>query len=561
MSVIKISELDALNEAVAASDFFPLVNSSSMTTYRVDMTAINVWMAASGSCLSASNALTASNGSASYAQSASVAVSASYALSASNAVSASWAPQPTIPTTVSSATSASYASRSFNSISASFANNVMLQGTRGYVPYFSGSADWIYGGQNSGLSYSSPIEITRSNFGLSGLVWYGGEGGGIVGVSQYALNNATYSMTQLGTTLRPDVTQSYWFNPQAHTPDGNGIFGLYGLSSFGPIIAPFIGTDQIQYKIATASAAVPFTNLVWSGSSASGSYKTIGSGNGEISQSFNGKWIRIAAQSLWGGGIIAPNSARYESSQGNNGGGVGFFGRIRIVCQTDIEPASNVNQQIDMHINDQLYNGNVSARVDYAGVYSADIIKKIRITSHQAYSSSADYYPGTVYSKDPIMAIDLFIDDLNMYDNRLIIGCYSWGGVKFLRELNLEPPELINTGSKGTYTPSEASYLIFPPEPGYYSTQDRLDRNYNLHGLPVSICPTRNVRTGSAANNLQFRNPYSLDVSGSIHADSYYVTSASVQVVGFSGKIRAYITSSSTLKTMTFVNGILTGFV
>jgi len=50
---IKISELDALGTVVAA-DFFPLVQSGSLTTFRVNISTLNEWFSVSGSVLSAS---------------------------------------------------------------------------------------------------------------------------------------------------------------------------------------------------------------------------------------------------------------------------------------------------------------------------------------------------------------------------------------------------------------------------------------------------------------------------------------------------------------------------
>lgn len=67
MSSIRISQLNSFT-TIKDEDFIPLVDSSSLTTYRVTVIAFNDWLADSGS-----------------------AVSASYALNADNAVSASWA--------------------------------------------------------------------------------------------------------------------------------------------------------------------------------------------------------------------------------------------------------------------------------------------------------------------------------------------------------------------------------------------------------------------------------------------------------------------------------------
>lgn len=70
MASVKISELNELF-SITNDDFFPLVDSGSMTTFHVSFNVLNAWMRASGSCLSASWA--------------SSSISSSYALSASYA--------------------------------------------------------------------------------------------------------------------------------------------------------------------------------------------------------------------------------------------------------------------------------------------------------------------------------------------------------------------------------------------------------------------------------------------------------------------------------------------
>ena len=143
---IKISELDALL-AVVAADFFPLVQSGSMTTFRVDIATLNNWFRISGSCLSASWAsasLTSLQSiSSSWASASSTAlqsissswasasISSSYALSSSAAlvaITSSFALQATsasfAPFTQSVQASASWASASLSSsyaLSASYA--------------------------------------------------------------------------------------------------------------------------------------------------------------------------------------------------------------------------------------------------------------------------------------------------------------------------------------------------------------------------------------------------------------------------------------------------------
>lgn len=112
---IKISELDALS-AVVAADFFPTVQSGSLTTFRVNISTLNNWFRISGSCISSSWASSSLNALASVSSSwASASISSSFAISASKAVSSSYA------TTSSYALLALTASLSLTSISASFA--------------------------------------------------------------------------------------------------------------------------------------------------------------------------------------------------------------------------------------------------------------------------------------------------------------------------------------------------------------------------------------------------------------------------------------------------------
>ena len=45
---IKISQLNPLGQ-ISGSDFFPIVQSSSLTTYRADIQSLNAWFSVSGS--------------------------------------------------------------------------------------------------------------------------------------------------------------------------------------------------------------------------------------------------------------------------------------------------------------------------------------------------------------------------------------------------------------------------------------------------------------------------------------------------------------------------------
>lgn len=112
---IKISELDALT-TVLGRDFFPLVQSGSLTTYRVSVTTLNNWFRVSGSALSASWASRSLNSL--------QAVSASWAsasLTSLQTVSASWASASRSSSFSTLAQTANTASYVINAVSASFA--------------------------------------------------------------------------------------------------------------------------------------------------------------------------------------------------------------------------------------------------------------------------------------------------------------------------------------------------------------------------------------------------------------------------------------------------------
>jgi hypothetical protein len=504
MSVIRISQLDPIASNISSDDFFPLVDSASLTTYRAPISLLNSILMMSSS------------------------------MYVSGSINAS---------------SSLYASSSKSSSHALLADNVSLRGVDGYVPFWNYSG---YGGQgitNGTLKTTSPLQVSYSAFAFDG----------ILGIGQDALRGGNIPADPA--QWRQDYTSSRWYRTAAHTPVGGGYYGLGGLSVTYPIISTFVGTDQMMYNVATASStALPYggspayTNLVWSGSSASGSYKTISNTAGNtLSESFNGRWVRVACVGNWGGGLIAPNAAKGETGQGQSSGlAGGLFGRVMFVLNTSQAPGSNVSQVIDMNIHDQVYGNGLTANVDWAGVYQTDIIKKIRLSVHTPYSGSPEYYPGTDQSKDSLTAIDLFIDSLNQDDYKFNLGCYSWGGVRFLDQINLEPPPLINTGSKGFPETSKATYLVFPPEPGFYTSLDKDNRNYNIHGLPVTIWPTRNEVTRSAKDIVANRNLYSLNVSGTVNATEKYYCSGSE---GKTGTFTQY--TGTNWKSCVYKGGIL----
>lgn len=140
---IKISELDIL-ATVAAVDFFPLVQSGSVTTFKVNVATLNNWWAISGSALSASWA------SASLISTQTISASwASQSLNSKFSISASWA---------SSSISASYAfsaSSALRGVSASYA---FASTSASYAPFtqiIQPSASWASASLSSSYALSA----------------------------------------------------------------------------------------------------------------------------------------------------------------------------------------------------------------------------------------------------------------------------------------------------------------------------------------------------------------------------------------------------------------------
>ena len=119
---IKISQLNPFPDPTQMVDFFPMVDSSSLTTYRASIADIAPLMTHSIHSDSSSLAVTASYAiSSSYALSASNASSASYSIGSGNTISASYAFTASYAVTASNTISASYAINSSNTVSASYA--------------------------------------------------------------------------------------------------------------------------------------------------------------------------------------------------------------------------------------------------------------------------------------------------------------------------------------------------------------------------------------------------------------------------------------------------------
>ncbi len=465
---IKISELTKFPGNPLGEDFIPIVDSSSMTTYRGSI----------GSILSAS-----------------------------------------IPVwTVSSSVFASQSVQSTNSLYANYATragDVNIWGDKYLVPF------WNQSGVNASLSAYSPLYISYSVLADTG--------NGILIVDKAY---AAAIPWQPDPVYRPDYFVNNFWNYKQNSWGGWGSWAAGGIFTAWPIVSSvFNGTDQAGWQFSTASIStkdINVTNQFWSGSGLNGKWETIPVGNGGISSSFNKKWIRLASVSLiyaadvskgipsW----ISQNSAKGEvSNTGGGGGQGGLFGRVRFQISTNNTKVGSTNTQqvVDMHIHNQTWGGGISAQVFMGNNYSVDLIKKFRLSRWQPA------YPAGINnsSLDPMVALDMYIDDLSNQDDNFNIECQSWGGVRFLETPNVDPPPLYDTASQGITDPSLASYLIFPPAAGYYtsiSTQ-YVPRDYYIQGANVVINPNMNQLTESKVSN---RSIYSLSVSGSINADKYY---------------------------------------
>ena len=160
---IKISQLNPFPDPTQMVDFFPMVDSSSLTTYRASIADIAPLMTHSIHSDSSSLAVTASYAiSSSYALSASNAISSSYALSASNASSASYSIGSGNTISASYAFTASYAVTASNTISASYAINSSNTVSASYAVTSSKSISASYACSSSNAVTAS-YALTASN--------------------------------------------------------------------------------------------------------------------------------------------------------------------------------------------------------------------------------------------------------------------------------------------------------------------------------------------------------------------------------------------------------------
>lgn len=170
---IKISDLVEMPNTIVSNDFFPLVDSSSLTTYRSNVVQLGTWLSTSGSALSSSYAsassisVSSSWASSSFTSSTSVTLiypntsTASYSVnggSSSFSVSSSYAGTSSVTTGTSSYSSFS--------ISSSYARTASLSDTASYVNFTATNIPQIASSSISSSwassSFSSSYSVTSS---------------------------------------------------------------------------------------------------------------------------------------------------------------------------------------------------------------------------------------------------------------------------------------------------------------------------------------------------------------------------------------------------------------
>lgn len=539
---IKISELDyfpTASYAIAGEDFLPLVNSSSMTTYKATVASVGATVVP--------------------------------------AMQVSWSKY---------SLSASFASRSISASHADYADlagNVNTYGAQYYFPFW---ATNYTPGSNGALMQSSHLYETQSYDPYKG-------GARIIVIDP---GSAFYGGNTPSPISRPDYSTFGWWNYKQNYFGGIPRYGVSGLYTPWPIIsATGAMTDQMYWRFMTGSYPLdivtwpqdtPLTassyiqTYYWSGSTNPAitpinGLKEIGHDPNAIANKFNGRWIRLVCSSIFGCGnepdsLASPNCKIASGSAYGEPASSweGFFGRVRLTLGTDNITGTNSNQVIDMHIHDGIWGGGISAQVFHANFYGYDHIRKLRLSIWTPRSSVTT----EKLFNDPMFALDIFVDKLTAGDKQFWIQAYSWGGVRFLQQPNIDPPPLYDTGSSqyapfdttGYFDPKTATYLIFPPVPGYYSNvgdnqygaQGSALQPYMFLGKKIYMDPNRNVVTESAwwVEPTKNYNAYSLKVSGSISTQRYWAEDDG----GQGGQLITFDPVTSDWKQWTAKGGILT---
>ena len=500
---IKISELNPFptaSDAIRIEDFFPMVNSSSMTTYRTTIQDIgslithSIYADTASYLLNYKPTISASWASASI--SASYAVTASYAISASHANvadSASYYPPQSL------VVSCSWASRSLQSWYATRSIDVDTYGVQYNFPYWTSN---IPGAGNGDLQQISPLVYLPTYNSTWGLL---------------AVDSASTLLTSYYPypIHRPDF--QYW----QYLDTANAVFGILpnaGIQSRWPITSHmFTGTDNREWHFASSSINSA-TNSYYSGSAgdaSSGSFYTIPLVPGALASVFNGKWVRFISDGNNQNNYGDNSSIKPIADHASMGEPAAFPGQIMkglisLQAQTMADGiGSGAWSQIDLwvHCGGQGGNGNPSATIFHVHNQVNQLIRSFRIVG----------LPGG--GPDPTFAMDMLIDGLSQKETQFRIAAQSWQGIRFLKWLNVDPWPVVNTGSNDIT--QDSTQLIFPAAPGYYSNAPKA-LNYYIQGKPVVIWPTSNDIIQSGLSVPANASTQSLYVSGGINTNNAF---------------------------------------
>ncbi len=517
---IKISELDPIYSAsILTEDFFPLVHSQSMTTYRATLEAIGQLMthsiyadtaSYSAGAISASHADWADNSiSASYAK------TASWALNIPSVLSASWASRSMIAGT---ADQALYASRSHDAWYATRSLDVDTSGRIYNFPYWN-TVDGTPG-TNGALQKYSPLSAIPSWFSAS---WTWTAAGPLIIDSGSTLviapNSASY-VPYYWFDQDPKFTLTR-YNGQANMINAN--WGPGGLQSYWPITSQtFIGNDQRFWYFYTASnPSWPWTtNEYFSGSAGgplSGSWNTIPAMAGGISSSFNKKWVRIISADSWwtasfpqyGGASQHPAAGAMTMTYGNLGGLIKLQANTPVGTDPIGGDKSNAQSTIWAHIFTGMWGSPPQITILSSNNYSRQLITALRM--------------GCGYGHDPVFYLDMLIDNTTAGDEYIRFEAQSFnGGIRFLSIPNWGPWLPIDTASNDVHY--DWRHLTVPNAPGHYSGIDaRYHRmSHYFQGQTVVINPTINEITQSGLAYAPNASTLSLHVSGGINASERF---------------------------------------
>jgi hypothetical protein len=313
-----------------------------------------------------------------------------------------------------------------------------------------------------------------------------------------------------------------------------------GFLTNGSIIGDiFVGQDHKEWDIVTGST---YPSGSYTLSSNPANWMTIPNTTSGLSESVDGKWIRIAAS----------DSCSYSQPMG--GYGIkGLNGRVSFRFTTDTL-GSNVDETIDLEIHGNIAQPQfMNVFVSNGQRYNGGLVETIRIG--HGWSS------GSILRVDPGYYIDVKIRGLVDNDTYIYFKGFSHAGsaIRILPTPTIDVPDPMP--SVGV---SWIPWInVNPKVVGFYSNQvtSSLDSEnryfYAFQGKRVGIGPPDYWKSSYD------RVPqYDLDVSGSINASSYCVSTSSVgpALIGKSAN-DVRVTIGGVTKYLTFTNGILTNIL